>query len=531
MGVGDYVHSKEVGQPRTPADLGPSQRHLRAEQAKVEMPLGHLRDANGNGRAASPRFKPPVVLPLQSRTPGNGVQRDMFDTDVEGVDDSTIAGTSVFGFDDGQVQSTFHANGDENTSPRPSYLPRPSRHSRSSWYGGGLGDKAVKKAGFNSSDYEETESQLTSSVGDDEDDEKTETGEKVEEPPSWQASHKYRSTGESLSKRLENFWSASKKPPSESMDQAPADSQPLAPMNPSPESQPRKLGHMLPPTAARKIKIPHSMSVTPRTRFSPPKPSLLDRLDISPTRHGSEPPPQLTRTLNMPTFQSSEHGDDEGSDAAGIDETIRVSQFSSRQASEHSSNAFDMTNLTDLSHDDHNEMMQNPFFARSATKRGRRNTVIRTTKRELEADYPPEVLYQKSFADLQAEPFEKTPSPPPTVKSPSLPPAPPLVPDFHSPNDAVSELLRSAEENRQAYLSCMSVDEWEDCGDQLIDRFSHLLTEMKNLRRARRQTAAIFEAEVRRRHEEVEVQDAELSTKLDEMRTGGVEVLRGRSNG
>ncbi|KAJ5150021.1 hypothetical protein N7448_001599 [Penicillium atrosanguineum] len=77
----------------------------------------------------------------------------------------------------------------------------------------------------------------------------------------------------------------------------------------------------------------------------------------------------------------------------------------------------------------------------------------------------------------------------------------------------------------------MSVDEWEDCGDQLIDRFSHLLTEMKNLRRARRQTAAIFEAEMRRRHEEVEVQDAELSTKLNEMRTGGVEVLRGRSNG
>ncbi|KAJ5133373.1 hypothetical protein N7476_003398 [Penicillium atrosanguineum] len=252
MGVGDYVHSREVGQPRAPADLGPSQRHLRAEQVKVEMPMGHLRDASGNGRAASPRFQPPVVLPRQSRSPpGNGVQRDMFDTDVEGLDDSTIAGTSVFGFDDGQLHSTFHANGDENTSPRPSYLPRPSRHSRSSWYGGGLGDKAMKKAGFNSSDYEETESQLTSSVGDDGDDEKTEIAEKVEEPSSWQASHKYRSTGEPLSKRLENFWSASKKAPSESMDQAPADPQPPAPMNPSPESQPRKLGHMLPPRCCK----------------------------------------------------------------------------------------------------------------------------------------------------------------------------------------------------------------------------------------------------------------------------------------
>jgi hypothetical protein len=75
----------------------------------------------------------------------------------------------------------------------------------------------------------------------------------------------------------------------------------------------------------------------------------------------------------------------------------------------------------------------------------------------------------------------------------------------------------------------MSVEEWEDCGDQLIDRFSHLLTEMKKLRRARRRTAAVFEAEVKRRHELVEAQDSELSTKLNEMRTGGAEVLRGRS--
>lgn len=532
MGVGDYVHSREVGQPHAPADLGQSQRHFRAEQAKIEMPVKHLGQANSNGRAASPRFQPPVMLPLQSRAaPQNGKQRDMFDTDVEGVDDSTIAETSVFGFHDGQSQSTSNANGDENTSPRPSYLPRPTRHHRLSWYGGNLGDKAMKKAGFDSDDYEETVSQLTSSAGDDGDDEKTENIENVEDPRGWHASHKYRSTGEPLSKRLENFWSASKKVPSNSMDQAPMDlqSQQPPPVHPISESQPRKLGHMLPPTAARKITIPHSMSTTPRTRFSPPKPSLLDRLDISPTRHGSEPPPQVTRALDMPTFHPSDLGDDNESDAAGIDETIRVSQVSSRRESEHSDNAFDVTNMTDLSRDDHDEMMQDPFLNRSTTKRGRRNTVIRTSKRQLEADYPPELLYQKSFSELQAEPFEKTPSPPPVAKSPSLPPGPPLVPGPQSPNDTVSQLLRATEKDRQAYLLRMSVDDWEDCGDQLIDRFSNLLTEMKNLRRARRQTAAVFEAEVRRRHEDVEVQNAELSTKLNEMRTGGVEVLRGRS--
>lgn len=519
MGVGDYVHSKEAGQPRVPADLGPSQRQLRAEQAKVEVPVTHLGEPNNNGRAASPRFQPPVTLPVQSRSsPEHGVPRDMFDTDVEGVDDSTITGTSVFNFDDGRSQSPSNAKLAEKTSPRPSYLPRPTRPHRSSWYGG-LGDKAMKKAGFDSDDTEVTSSQVTSSVAEDGDDEKS------QEPNGWYLSHKHRSVEEPLSKRLENFWSASKRMPSTSMEQVNAGPQPPASVNTVPEPQPRKLGHMLAPTGPRKITIPHSMSATPRTRFSPPKPSLLDRLDISPTRHGSEPPPQTSRTLSMAALHPAEDSDHED-DAPGIDETIRMS---SRRISDHSVNAFDITNLSNLSRDD-DEMMQDPFFSRSTAKRGRRNTVIHTRKRHLEADYPPEVLYQKSFADLQAEPFDKAPTPtPPPIKSPSLPPAAPPISDTQSPNDAVSQLRRLTDQDRQTHLARMSVDEWEDCGDQLIDRFGHLLTEMKKLRRARRRTAAVFEAEVRRRHEQVELQNSELSAKLEEMRTGGAEVLRGRS--
>lgn len=521
MGVGDYIHSKEAGQPRPPADLGPSQRQLRAEQAKVQVPATRLGDPNINGRAASPRFQPPVTLPPQSRSsPENGVQRDMFDTDVEGVDDSTIAGTSVFNFDDGQSQQPSNENiAERSTSPRPSYLPRPTRPHRSSWYGG-LGDQAMKKAGFDSDDAESTASQLTSSVGEDGDDEKS------QEPNGWYLSHKHRSVEEPLSKRLENFWSASRRVSSIPTEQVGTEPQPPAPVNAMPAPPPRKLGHMLPSTGPRKITIPHSMSATPRTRFSPPKPSLLDRLEISPTRHGSEPPPQTTRPLSMAPLHQTEESDG-GEDAPGIDETIRVS---SRRTSDHSTNALDITNLPNLSCDD-DEMMHDPFFSRSTTKRGRRNTVIHARKRHLEADYPPEVLYQKSFAELQAEPFDQapTPTPSPPAKSPSLPPAAPLGPDTQSPENAVAQLLRLTEQERQTHLARMSMDEWEDCGDQLIDRFSHLLTEMKKLRRARRRTAATFEAEVRRRHEQAELQDAELSAKLEEMRTGGAEVLRGRS--
>lgn len=546
MGVGDYVHSREAGQPRAP-DLGPLQRKLRAEQAKVGLPSTSTYldeqnpNGNGNGNAVPRSFQQLNTPPDRSNQlpeslyPQNGEQRDPFDTDVEGVDDSTIAGTSVLGHDDGQPQQqqppSNHDIGQTTTSPRPSYLPRPTRVHRNSWYGAGLGlgDQAMKKAGFDSDDACDTTSQATSSTG--ADDEKSE--EPNGRPLPWQTSHKHRSTEEPLSKRLENFWSASRRTSAKPMGTVTTEPQshPSAQENMAPEAQPqpppRKLGHMLPPTSARKIILPHShsMSGTPRTRFSPPKPSLLDRLDISPTRHGSEPPPPSGRTISMTAFQEPAHSED-GSHH-DLDETIRIG---SSRASEHSVHPFDITNISDLDRDDDDDLMHDPFVTRS-NKRERRNTVIRTNKRQLEGDYPPQIIYQKSFDELQAEPFDRAPTPtPPPVKSPPLPPNHSLFAGMKSPDDAVSQLLRLTAQDRQTYLSRMSVDEWEDCGDQLIDRFSQLLIEMKQLRRARRRTAAVFEDEVRNRHEHIESQHSELSMKLNEMRTGGAEVLRGRSS-
>lgn len=550
MGVGDYVHSREAGQPRAPADLGPLQRKLRAEQAKVGLPASYL-DAPNSNDSAMPRSLQQLKAPLDQTRPSsenlhpqNGEQKDPFDTDVEGVDDSTIAGTSVFGYEDSpqQPQPASNANGGETTtSPRPSYLPRPARGQRNSWYGGGglgLGDQLMKKAGFDTDDAGDTTSQATSSSGgDDEKSEEPNTNTNINPLP-WQASHKHRSTEEPLSKRLENFWSASRRTSAKPMGTVTAEPQ-LQPQSPgheniTPDTQvpARKLGHMLPPSSARKIILPHSMSGsgTPRTRtrFSPPKQSLFDRLDISPTRHGSEPPPETGRTINMSAFHEIDHSE-EGS-LHDLDETIRIG---SSRASEHSVHPFDMTNISDLDRDDEGEdLMRDPFLSHSTARRERRNTVIRTNnKRPLEGDYPPQVLYQKSFTELQAEPFEKAPMPtPPPVKSPPLPPNPALLAGMQSSNGAVSQLLSLSDQDREAYLSRMSVDEWEDCGDQLIDRFSHLLSEMKQLRRARRRTVAVFEDDVLRRHEQIENQDSELSMKLNEMRSGGVEVLRGRSS-
>ncbi|KAF9249447.1 hypothetical protein DTO013E5_2735 [Penicillium roqueforti] len=533
MGVGDYVHSKEGGQAHGQATQS---RQQRAEQARVEVPVTQLVDpgpSGANGRSGSLEFNGTSQFPNQSRNLStHGIQRDrdVFDTDVEAIDDSTVAGTSVYGFDDNKSQAASSTNAAyTNPDPQSMYQPRPSIHTYGpNWYEG-LGDQAMKKAGFDSDDFDDSESQMTSSLGGDGGD-----NEKSDEAHDWHASHKSRITEEPLSKRLENFWSASRKRTSSRQPVTiDSDPEPQTQPQPQPTSRPRKLGQMLPPTGPRKILLPHSSSAIPRTRFSPPKPSLLEQLDqqldASPTRHDSQPPPDVGRTLSITSFH--ELTDSDGGSDDGMEHTIRPDER--RESGGVSISAFDMTSLTDL---DVDHTMQDPFFVHESRKlhepsrRSRRNTAIHSKKRSLEADYPPEVLYQKSFSELQAEPFDKSPTPPPPViKSPSLPPNPPsLVTDTEVPNNSVSHLLTLTDQERQTYLSHMTMDEWEDCGDQMIDRFTHLLSEMKNLRRARRRTAAVFEAEVKRRHDQVETQSLELTNKLTEMRTGGAEVLRGR---
>ncbi|CAG8890756.1 unnamed protein product [Penicillium egyptiacum] len=537
MGVGDYVHSKEGGQSRGAPDQANQSRQQRAEKARVEVPVTQLVDPGppgANGRASSLEFRGASQFPNQPRNlPTHGIQRDrdVFDTDVEAIDDSTVAGTSVYGFDDNKSQAASSTNAAyTNPDPQSMYQPQPSRHTYgSNWYED-LGDQAMKKAGFDSDDFDDFGSQITSSLGGDGGD--GGDNEKPDEAQDWHVSHKPRTAEEPLSKRLENFWSASRKRTS-SRQPVTVDSDPEPQTQPQPKPKPRKLGQMLPPTGPRKIVLPHTSSATPRTRFSPPKPSLLEQLDqqldASPTRHNSQPPPDVGRTLSMTSFQ--EHTDSDGGSDDDMDNTIRAD--GRWESGGHSLNGFDMTSLTDL---DVDHTMQDPFLvqesheAHEPSHRSRRNTAIRSKKRSLEADYPPEVLYQKSFSELQAEPFDKSPTPPPPVaKSPSLPPNPPApVPDAQEPKNAVSYLLALTDQERQAYLSHMTMDEWEECGDQMIDRFTHLLSEMKNLRRARRRTAAVFEGEVKRRHDQVETQSLELTNKLTEMRTGGAEVLRGR---
>ncbi|RHZ51551.1 hypothetical protein CDV55_102862 [Aspergillus turcosus] len=500
MGVGDYVHSKEAGPPRqSKADAPNQSRQLLAQQARVEVPQTQLVapvPVGMNGRAQLDAYGG-VTFPESSQAAReSGVHRDMFDTDVEGIDDSTVAGTSVVDVEEIQrpqqqqhhlppVQSVQYQEPEGKTLHQFRHGRRPYT---SNWYEN-LGDKAMKTAGFESddADADDDTSQMTSVAGDD----------KAEDNNDWYISHGHRHAEEPLSKRLEGFWSASKRKSTKPGQQTQGES--------------AKFSTYSSANAGRRIVLPRSMTATPRTRFSPPKPSLLDKLEISPTRRATGPRPQPQRKDSITRFHS--HGTEGDTELFANDHGNRDS--------EPSITAFDITHFDDL---DDDLTIRDPFSRRASVKRISSDTT-QTKKRTLEADYPPEILSKKTFEELQAEPFDFDPATARTTATLN----PSQDPSGFTEEDRVSMLVKLSKEDRQTYLSNLTIDEWEECGDQLLEQFSKLLSEMKELRRARRRTAAIFEAEIKRRHDAVREESSELDKKLNEMKTGGAEVLRGRT--
>lgn len=514
MGVGDYIHSKEAGQIHSATNdaANPHQsRRSIAEQARVGVPATKL--------------VAPVPLPVNGKLnhgyhdniQGNPAQGDMFDTDVEGADESTIAGTSVPDFDEpppsypsGQLQQS--RNGAES---RPLYqLQQARRGHESTWYEN-LGDRAMKTAGFGSDDIDTDGSQLPSAAGDDGDEEQTPTDD-------WYSSnHQTRRSVEDqpLSKRLESFWAASRRPYTSSNRPAntgPAEQPNSSIMATSAAPGSKNPGQVVP---NRKITLPRSMTATPRTRFSPPKPSLLEQLESSPARHaaGLQTQPSRPKSTGLP-FPPDEY-DTESIGRPGSPQSVIALD--------------EQHNMDPLDDHDDNDSIPEVFSKRFPTRpTPPPSRPANQKKRQLEADYPPEVLYQKPFGDLQAEPFDYTPpttAPPPQTTNTTAPIVS-TTPEAQGPTtDRISYLFRLSEEERAAYFANLPMREWEDCGDQLVDHFTTMLVKMKELRHARRKTASLFETEIKRRHDRAELQDAELSTKLHEMKEGGLGVLRGRT--
>lgn len=513
MAVGDYVHAKEAGQSR--ADTGERThqrlpRQLLAQQARVPVPSSKLpgfaairssRSTSFEARGPSPSngVQQPEHEVAQN---GNDTHRDMFDTDVEGVDDSTIAGTSILGAEDAQLNAPTYSNGYHYQRPaaNPSFDYAKSE---------GLGDRAMKASGFDTDEAEADESHADSSLQEDDDDDDDADGEQTQ-TIHWDQRQNYHPPEGSM-KRVEDFWIASRRT-------FPKASNPLAGESSSARatiSDAVKMNKLPYVNHVRTETLPRNVAVTPKGRFSPPKQPAYARYLLSPTRRAGGPRPPPARPASVADLNLKE----------GAEPTLRPSVLE-RRHSARSPGTFDITNLDSLD-DDTIDIHSSSESSGPASVIYSKDATTSNKKRQFESDYPPDILNQKSFEDLESESFDYVPASNPPAPPPTSPPPQPQ--EARNAAERVALLLKFTDSDRRNYLSSLSMDEWEECGDEMISQFSDILTKMKEARQARRKTAAAFEAEIKRRHDAVQDQDKELAMKLAEMREGGLGVLKGRT--
>ncbi|KAL1861991.1 hypothetical protein Plec18167_001225 [Paecilomyces lecythidis] len=516
MAVGDYIHAKEAGTAERTHQHQRLPRQLLAQQARVPVPSPKL-----PGFAA---IRTSRSTSIESRGPSapNGIQqpehqvaqngddphRDPFDTDVEGVDDSTIAGTSVMGAEDTHVAPPLYSNGYRFQRPlvNPSY-----NHAKPE----GLANKSVKASGFDTDEAEVDSSHAGSSVQEDDDDDDDDDADDADgeetQKVHWDQRQNYRPP-ESSMKRVEDFWLASSR---RAFSKAP---NPLAGDSSSAHvtvSDAVKINRPPYTNGLRAEALPRSVAVTPKGRFSPPKQPAYARYLLSPTRRASGPRPPPPRPASAADLNSKD----------GSEPELRSSGHE-RRHSARSPGVFDATNLESLD-DDTMDTHSSSESSSPASVIHAKEPTTSSKKRQFELDYPPEVLHQKPFEDLESESFDYIPASNPPAPPPTSPPPQPQ--EARTAAERVALLIKLSDSDRRNYLSSLTMDDWEECGDELISRFSNILVKMKEARQARRKTAAAFEAEIKRRHDVVRNEEKDLATKLAEMKEGGLGVLRRQS--
>lgn len=314
--------------------------------------------------------------------------------------------------------------------------------------------------------------------------------------------------------------------------------------------------------------FPQSLATTPNNRFNFKSERSYERLisqQTSPTRQVSGPRPQpesrqqrqrqqQQRRVSSASPQKGtrsgqkhqatpsnkarrllDETDDSFDDGTEEEETQEISEDIDDESSGSSVNAQSLT-MTDIT--------ERKISILSTSSEG-----IDKRYQKLASDYPDEVLQQMDFSELEKEPFDHSPgssSPfkhqkataatttPKKTRAPSPPPPPPPAlpppsPDTStSPSEKLAYIMTAlpTPTARHNYISSMPITDWELLGDELIDQMGEMLKMIKDSRQARRRTTALFEAEIRRRHDQTINEAGELDRKFVEMKEGGLGVLR-----
>ncbi len=148
-----------------------------------------------------------------------------------------------------------------------------------------------------------------------------------------------------------------------------------------------------------------------------------------------------------------------------------------------------------------------------------------TRKHARDLDHTPNQLSAMTFEQLSSEPFNHDPKDiastlPEEIASGTL-------------TDKIDHMLKLDERDtkdiqRKAILSSLLIEEYKECGDLIVGRFGKIITKFSDARQQRREILMRFEAEVAKRESRVRCKMGAVEKDLGRLKRGGEDVVRGK---
>ncbi|OJD22223.1 hypothetical protein ACJ73_06430, partial [Blastomyces percursus] len=476
MAVAEYVRGKAL-QNDTPGPQSSNHvasnpsRELVANMARVKVPTTRLSDKPRSASGTPRELQPGTATRLSGQTAGYRVQhsqttrRDIFDTDVETVDDSTTTATSLIRGEEGVKHdfpvgppATQHTARDGNDLPSNVHYSLGKPRGRNA-----LEERMLMELGSDSGrderddiqDPQEIDVQHVHALAVDAVDEDEFDGD-ADQIFDWSGNNHI--NGEPLSwQKIEAALRDTKAPPTaEGIQWQENIEEQSVPKQSDYENYPDD--DMYTPKATQK----HSNEgrFVTRSRFRTPNPggASVEGGKLV----GARPIPQTSPSRTVILSPQSRP----------------VAQPSARNKMEHNNpNPLHMTHdnpdpyghgglfdITDLSAVGTSSSENSTDNQHTYTSLGFSTLSPVSTKRpwtELPSDYPPNILETKTFADLQTESFDYNPTPPQPIFQPQDPPIP--------LSEKLTRLKTLTDEQRHTFFASLNIAEWEESGDWIID--------------------------------------------------------------
>lgn len=158
---------------------------------------------------------------------------------------------------------------------------------------------------------------------------------------------------------------------------------------------------------------------------------------------------------------------------------------------------------------------------------GRNNPRKASSKRQREdisrLDFDRETLFEMTYEKLEKQPFDEDPNQPKTPVTPSLEGPP------KSLDERMELFMAKQAEERAEFLATLSIDEWEEAGEWLMGQFGSVMSRAVDARRERRKIAANFEDKLAARDSEIRKRADGVTASLKELKSGGQDLLRGKT--